>query len=234
VIALSIHRLIGVLKYKWWVILLSFFLSGAGAYWIIGNMDPNYKAEVTLYSMDIERLREEGQSLEYYDIQLSREVLSQFSEVIHSRRVMTTVINELSQYALTEKDLLEMTSLESTTDSNIFYINAIDKDPVKAAVVANSMAKAFEGVIRGLINTENVGVLDEAVAPVEPERNYRTSLTLLGMMAGAVMAFSALYVAEYLNPRIYSEKDIEDAFEFQVMGVIPKHNIDEGDFTICE
>jgi len=227
---LSIRRLIGVLKSKWWVMAFAFLIGGVLAGLIISYTPPTYKAEVTLYSMDLERIREEGQTLEFYDIQLSREVLNQFREVIHSRRVISAVIDELGQYNLTEKEILEKTAISSSIDSNIFYINAKDKDPEKAAIVANSMARTFSTVIRSIINTENVGILDEAIVPIEPERNYGVAFMILGMIAGSVLSFSALYVMEYFNPKVYFEEDLVEGLGFRVMGTIPRHNTDEGDF----
>ncbi|QSX09588.1 AAA family ATPase [Alkalibacter rhizosphaerae] len=221
---MNIRRIIGMILLKWWLI-AAFTLAGAILGWImIQSAPPVYDAVVTLYSMDLNKLQEEGAQLEYYDIELSREVIDQFSDVIYSRRVTSVVQEELTEYQLTEEEILDMVMIESSIDANIFYIRAKSSDPQLSAKVANASAAQFAATIHELLNTDNVGILDQAEVPGKPEPKGTIAMVLLGGVAGFVVGFSILYLAEYFDPKVYTREDVMEIYEGKSMGAIPKYD----------
>ncbi|MBF7097342.1 YveK family protein [Alkalibacter mobilis] len=226
---MNLRRMAGAVLRKWWMIISMTLVGGLAGMAMTYFSPPVYDAEVTLYSMDLSKLQEEGAQLEYYDIELSREVLEQFSNVIYSRRVISVVQEQLSVYDLSEEEILSMVDIESSIDANIFYITARSGDPVISANVANAMAEQFAVTIHELLNTDNVGILDEAAVPEKPEPKNTTAMAFLGIVAGFAFGFSAVYLLEYFNPKVYSKEDLSEGFGLRILGTIPKYATDEGE-----
>lgn len=215
------RRIVGAVLRKWWFLGLMMGVFGLLGVVITQASPPVYSAVVTMYSIDLSKLQAEGAQLEFYDIELSREVLKQFSDVIYTRRVTDVVIAQLPQYQLEEKDLLTMVRMESSIDANIFTVSAKSEDPVKAEQVANAMAEQFALTIHELLNTENVGVLDRATVPQQAEPKNLFAMAFLGGVAGFMVGFSIIYLLEYFNAKVYSLDDLEEPFRGAVLGSVP-------------
>lgn len=226
---MNFRRIINAVFRKWWLIVLISIIGGLAGFFMVYFSPSMYKGEVTLYSLDLTRIQEEGEDLEYYDIQLSREVLQQFRNVIYSRRVTSVVEDQLSEYALSEGDLLSMTTIDSSVDDNIFYITAESTDPVIASRVANAMSAQFAVIIHELLNTDNVGILDQAIIPDEPEAKNTIAVAILGAFAGFVFGFTAVYLKEYFDPRVYDKQDLYAKFGDDILGSVPKYIAVEGE-----
>lgn len=226
---MNFRRIINAVLRKWWVIVLISLIGGLAGFFMVYFSPSMYEGVVTLYSLDLTRIQEEGVDLEYYDIQLSREVLQQFRNVIYSRRVTSVVENQLSEYALSEEDLLSMIAIDSSVDDNIFYITAESTDPVIASRVANAMSAQFAVIIHELLNTDNVGILDQAIVPNEPVSKNILAIAILGAFAGFVFGFTVVYLKEYFDPRVYDKQDLYGTFGDGVLGTIPKYIATEGE-----
>ena len=222
---MSVQLFINAVIRKWWLVIILVILgAGAGALKVY-TAPPVYKATVTLYMMNIDKVMNKREELNATDIQLSRELLAQFADVIHSRTVHLKVINDLKKYNLTEKKLSTMTVLDSNIDSNIFTITATSSDPRKSAEVANDMAETFSQTIKELSNANNVGILDRAIVPQKQESRNALAIILLGAVAGFVLATCTIYLIEYFDTTVHSEKDIVEGINAEVVGIIPKYNI---------
>lgn len=215
------RRIVGAVLRKWWFLVLMMGVFGLLGVVITQASPPVYSAVVTMYSIDLSKLQAEGAQLEYYDIELSREVLKQFSDVIYTRRVTDVVIAQLPEYRLVEKDLLTMVRIESSIDANIFTVSTKSEDPVKAEQVANAMAEQFALTIHELLNTENVGVLDRASVPQQAEPKNLFAMAFLGGVAGFMVGFSIIYLMEYFSAKVYSLDDLEESFQGAVLGSVP-------------
>lgn len=222
---MSIQLLIDSILRKWWLILILVLLGGGAGALKVYTADPVYKSTVTLYMMNIDKVMNGEEELNANDIALSRELLAQFADVIHSRSVHSKVLSDMKKYKLTDKELTKTTELKSSIDSNIFTITATSSDPVMAADVANAMAETFSSMIKKLSNGNNVGILDHAIVAKKPEPRNALAITLLGAVAGSVLAICIIYLIQFFGSTVYSEKDIVEGLNVQVVGIIPKYNI---------
>lgn len=222
---MNIKRFVDALIGRWWLILILALLGGIAGELKVEYSPSMYKATTTLYMMNRDKIIIQNQPLETKDIELSQQLLQQYYDIIYSRTVVSAVLQNLWQYNLTENELYKILSFNSKQESNVFAISATSENPVLSADVANSMAKTFSSTIRQLSNSDNVGILDEAVAPVVPEPDHRLAIILLGILAGIVVAFSIIYIIEYFDTTVRSEKDIAERLKLRVVGIIPEYKI---------
>lgn len=206
---MNISRIIDALVRKWWLVLLLVIIGGGMGYLKVLYTPPSYKATSTIYMINRE------------DVYLSQLLLEQYFDVMYSKAVVSSVLSDFSGVNLTEKKLFAMTDINSKKGSNVITINAEHKDPYFAAAVANSMAKYFAATINQISNSDNVGILDQAIPPANPEPDNKLITIILGLFIGLVIAFTVVYTIEYFNDSVRTEEDVTRGLNLRVIGIIP-------------
>lgn len=213
---------------QWWLVILLSILGGLAGYLIVSFSPTVYGAVVTLYSMDLGKIQEAGAELDYYDVELSRVISSQFSSVILSNRVTTPVTEQLSEYNLSEEDIVSMIAIDNNVEKNVFYIKAESTDPTIASRVVNAVAAQYTIVISELLNADYVGILEQAKIPEEPIPKNLVAIALVGAIAGFALGFTGVYLTEYFNPKVYRKEDLMDNYDMGVLGSVPEYAAVEG------
>ena len=222
---MDIRRILYSVARKWWLIVLLGVLGGGISYLTVYFTKPVYQADTKLYIMNLDKVSTNGQKLNSSDITLSQQLVRQYYEMIYSRSVATAVSQEVKEYNLSQNAILSMVSIASKEDSNVFTISARWSDPAIAAAVANATSRAFSAKIRQLSNSDNVGILDEALVPNYPINNKGPQTVLLGLLAGWMVALGIIYIIEYFDTTVRSVEDIEKGLNLSVIGIIPELNI---------
>lgn len=222
---MEIRRLFYAVARKWWLIVLLAVIGGGTGFLSVFFAQPMYQADTTLYIMNRDKVLTTGQSLNTQDIQVSQQLVQNYTEIIASRTVTSAVIGDLKNYNITNTELLSRVSITSNKGSNILTISATWADPTVAAAVANAAAREFTARIRQLTNSDNIGILDEALIPQYPVSNNGAKKIFLGLLAGLIVAFGIIYVIEYFDTTVRSAEDIENGLQVRVIGIIPEHDI---------
>ena len=222
---MEIRRIFYSVARKWWLIVLLAVLGGGISFLNVYYTKPEYKADTKLYIMNRDKVITKGQSLNSSDIALSQQLVRQYYEIIYSRSVTSAVSQEVKEYNLSENAILSMISIASKLDSNIFTISARGYDPTIAAAVANATGRVFSTQIRQLSNSDNIGILDDALVPNYPVNNKGAQKVLLGILSGLMVAFGIIYIIEYFDTTVRSAEDIEKGLKVRVIGIIPEHDI---------
>jgi len=165
------------------------------------------------------------QTLKSTDLELSQQLVRPYSEIIFSRSMATAVARDVNNYHLTIDNILSIVKIDSNKDSNILTISAISSDPAAAAAVANAAGREFIIQIRKITNSDNVGILDEALVPNYPVSNNEIQKVLLGLLSGLMVAFGITYTIGYFDTTVYSVEDVEKGLKVRVIGIIPEYDI---------
>ena len=222
---MEIRRIFYAVARKWWLILLLTVLGCGMGFLSAYTTRPMYQAETTLYIMNRDKVLTTGQSLNSQDISVSQQLVRQYSEIITSRLVTSAVVRDVKNYNLSANEILSMVNITSNKDSNILTVSAIWPDPTVAAAVANAAGREFTTQIRQLTNSDNVGILDEALVPNYPVANNGSKKVFLGLLSGLMVALGVIYIIEYFDTTVRSAEDIEKGLKVRVIGIIPEHDI---------
>ncbi len=222
---MEIRRILYSVARKWWLVVLLAVLGGGIGFLSVFFTKPMYQADTTLYIINRDKVLTTGQSLNSQDIAVSQQLVRQYSDIISSRLVTSAVVRDVKNYNFTENEILSMVNISSNKDSNILTISAMWSDPTAAAAVANATGREFTTQIRQLTNSDNVGILDEALVPNYPISNNGLKKVFLGLLAGLTVAFGIIYIIEYFDTTVRSAEDIENGLKLRVIGIIPEHDI---------
>lgn len=226
---LDLYAIWKVIAKRWkLIILLPVFAVLVSALVSLYVLTPQYTASTTLM---VTRPVDTGQIL-YQDIQVSRQLVATYREIVHSRRVLDIVIANLSlPYNIA--DLREKVDVQSVRDTELITVDVTDPDPVMARDIANEVASAFMGQIIEIMQVENVSVVDEAITPGSPV-SPRVSLNLaVAFVVGLMAALGLAFLIEYMDRTVKEPADVQNQLNLPVIGIIPRVD-GEKLFTVSE
>jgi capsular polysaccharide biosynthesis protein len=187
--------------------LLSFFV-----------LKPQYEADTTLL---VNQKAEANPSLQYDTIMANQALVSTYSNIIKSRTIEQTVIDNLN-LPYTVKQLDAMITVSSPNQSQVIDVKVVDGSQAEAARIANELASVFQSKAETLMDVKNVQVVDPAEAvpnpvPVKPNKMLNIAIAfILGLMVSVGVAF----LLEYLDNRLRTEEDVIRYLGLPVLGAI--------------
>lgn len=127
-----------------------------------------------------------------------------------------------SDKVYTANEIAGMISFSSAEESTTFTLRATSPDSHEAYIVAKLceivMADYIEEIYPG---TGVISVIDSAQHNGNPINNNTTLLTLVGFIAGLVLAFVVVYIIELADNRIKNQEELAEKTGLSVMGIIP-------------
>lgn len=178
---------------------------------------PQYTASTTI----IVTRPADTSELIYRDVQLSRELVGTYREIMHSRRVLEMAIaNRSLPYSAGQ--LREMVDVQAVRDTELLTVDVTHPDPELARDIANEMARVFKEQVVDIMKIENVSVVDEAVTPggaVSPRVDLNVAVAfVVGLMA----AFGLAFLHEYLDQSVKDPGEAQQLLQVPVIGVVPR------------
>lgn len=154
------------------------------------------------------------------DLNVNEKLVSTYSEIIKSRRVLSQVINEL-RLDFTIEELAKKITVTSLSETPIIKITVSDEDSNKAVTIANKTADIFSKEVDDIYNLENISILDEAIEEASPYNVNFAKQLIIYTLVGFVLGFGIVFAMYYFNDTITSKKEVEALLGIAVVGEIP-------------
>ena len=161
-----------------------------------------------------------GNTITNSDIQVNRNLVETYTQIIKSRKILSTVISQLG-LTYSESVLANNVSVSAITDTDIIRVSVSDENNQLAADIANEIARVFMEDIKTRYNLQNVSVLDEAVAESSPCNVNIAKEIVLYILIGVVLGCAIVFVMFYFDTSIKSSTEIEEKFGLAVLGNVP-------------
>jgi succinoglycan biosynthesis transport protein ExoP len=138
-----------------------------------------------------------------------------YATIVNNASTLEPVISELDlPYGVQE--LATQVSATTPTDTVLMYVKAVNKDPVLAAKIANSVALNFSETVLNielnssldltqLIKLSVVQNAEPNFVPISPRKNFNY---FVGLFAGLMLALLISLFLKFLDKSIKSEKDL--------------------------
>jgi capsular polysaccharide biosynthesis protein len=106
--------------------------------------------------------------------------------------------------------------------TEIIAVRVRDESAVRAAIIANAIAKSFIAQLPTLVNrVENVSVIDRAV-PAAEQISPRPILNMVVALVAALMLGVLLaFLADYFDDVVKTPDDVKKVFGLRVLAVVP-------------
>lgn len=155
------------------------------------------------------------------ELQLNKNLVTTYTEIIKSRRVLTQVIKE-GKLDCSVAELSNMIRVEAVGDTELIRITVKNPNKKKASIIADQIADTFIKEIKDLYHLENVSVVDKAIVNNNAYNiNYlKDNIIYLGI--GIVLTFGIVFVMYYFDTTIKSTEVVENKLGLTVIGIVPE------------
>ena len=208
------------------IILIIAIFAVVGIIYTLTFVTPKYAAKTSLLLATNSSSVNTGSS-SITDITLNSTLVSTYSKLVKSDKVIRNVISNLS-LNMDENDLKNSVSVTATEDTEFIEISVKNEDPVLATKIANEMSKVFIENVKEFYKVENVHVVDAAEVPQSPYNVNHIKDVIIFAFVGAVIAVSYVLVSNMLDTTIKSEDDIEKIFKQTVLATMPLYDGTDG------
>lgn len=163
-----------------------------------------------------------GATLTYNDVSLNQNLVSTYSEIIKSRRVLNQVIDNLSlDYSYS--NLSNNVEVSSVTGTQIIKISVSDRNNKTAMKIADEIAKVFAKEIPELYNISNVNILDYAEAASNAYNVNFIKQSIIYLLVGLVLGLGITFVMYYFDRSVKNISQVEDKIKLPVLATVREY-----------
>ena len=212
---IDISQLLDYFKSKVVYIIFAMALAfAASAIYVYNFRVPEYTSYTTVL------LTQSGESINANDLNMNNSLVSNYSEIIKSKRVLKQVISNLNlDYEFGQ--LQGKIVVGEVNDTDLIKISVTDADAELAADIANEIADVFSKEIPIIYGTQNTSIIDVAEVSKVASSASALKIILIVTLAGAFVAVGVVFVIFYFDTTIKNEEEIERLTGLPVIGVIP-------------
>lgn len=212
---IDISQLLDYFKSKIVYIIFAMALAfAASAIYVYNFRVPEYTSYTTVL------LTQSGESINANDLTMNNSLVSNYSEIIKSKRVLKQVISNLNlDYEFGQ--LQGKIVVGEVNDTDLIKISVTDADAELAADIANEIADVFSKEIPIIYGTQNTSIIDVAEVSKVASSASALKIILIVTLAGAFVAVGVVFVIFYFDTTIKNEEEIERLTGLPVIGIIP-------------
>lgn len=184
---------------------------------------PLYKGNTTLILVKKQTGYEQGTAAQTQnDIILNQKLVTTYSEIIKSRRVLNQVVNKLN-LGYSSSELSKNITVSSVSDTEIIKISVSDENNKKASQIANTIADVFKEEVMEIYSLENVSIIDKAEVQDNPYNVQILKDVVIFLMVGLVVSVGIMFVVYYFDTSVKSTEEIESKLGIPVIGNVPRY-----------
>lgn len=207
-------------KSKLGVVILFVVLVGIlGCLYGLFIQKPMYKSSTSIVLISEAK---DNSQLTYNDVSVNQNLVSTYSEIVKSKRVLGQVINNLNldySYGALSNNI----EVSSVTGTQIIKITVTDENSKTAMKVANEIAKVFSKEIPELYNISNVNILDTAEQPSSAYNVNIAKQSTIFLLAGLVLGLGVVFVMYYFDRSVKNASQIEDKLKLPVLATVREY-----------
>lgn len=192
-----------------------------GIIYTYGFTTPKYSSSTTLVLTGADKNGAASEnSITTTDITLNSKLVSTYSELVRSKKVLRQVISNLN-VDVSEDELRKNVSVKAVEDTELIRITVTNENATYSAKIANEIAKVFSDMVSDIYNISNIHVVDEAEVEDTPSNINHKKDVVIFAFAGGVIAVMYVLIANMLDTTIKTPEDIEKGFGIPVLVSIP-------------
>ena len=200
-----------------WILVACIFAVIIGNTYTLLRRVPMYKSNTTIVLVS----EHQNEGYNTSELQLNKNLVSTYSEIIKSRKVLEPVLNNLNldySYGALKSNV----SVSSVTNTEIIKIAVADKDPAVATKIADEIAKVFTEEIQKIYKINNVSIVDTAVADTKPYNVSFIKDNAIYIAIALVLSCGIIFICFYFDTTIKTSEDIENKLGLTVVGIVPR------------
>ena len=151
------------------IIVIVLITTGVGIIYTYGFTTPKYSSSTTLVLTGSEKTAgtDSANSITTTDVTLNSKLVSTYSELVKSSKVLRQVISNLG-IDVNEEELRKNVSVKSVEDTEVIKITVTNENAAYSAKIANEIPKVFAKEAIRIADANGVEIIDKAQVPTNP------------------------------------------------------------------
>ena len=206
---------------KWLIIAVVVISVVVGYVYSFFMVVPKYQSTTKIVLTKVESVdnAENVDSITQTDITMNKSLIDTYGDIIMSRKVARSVIENLS-LDMQEEQLIKAISVTAGDATAILKITVSNEDAEVAKDLTNEVARVFAEQVKEIYKINNVNVIDEAEVATVPYNVHHAKDLAIFFVLGAFLSGGLVLVIYMLDTTIKQTEDIE-ALNLHVAGIIP-------------
>ena len=203
------------------ILLIVLIFAVVGVIYTIGFVTPMYSSSTSLVLTSADSSSADAtNSITTTDVTLNSKLVSTYSEIVKSKKVLRQVISNL-QIDVEEETLRRNVTVSSVEDTELIEITVTNENATYAAKIANEIAKVFSEEVTKIYKINNIHILDEAEVSGSPSNINHMKDVIIFTFIGIVVAVAYVLLNNMLDTTIKSPEEVEKNFGIPVLVSIP-------------
>ena len=202
------------------IILITAIFAVVGLIYSVGFITPEYAAKTSLILATNSSSTGNAGSITTTDVTLNSKLISTYTRLVKSDRVVRNVISNLA-LNMSDEELKKSVSVTVTDDTEFMEITVKNKDPETATKIANEISKVLIENVQEFYKAENVHIVDPAEVPEEPCNINHTKDIIIFAFVGLIVAIGYVFILNMIDTTIKTEEDIEKVTGLRVLATLP-------------
>ncbi len=211
-------------KKKFIIIAVAIIFAVVGGGYSVKFKKPMYKASTTLLlaqNYEQESNKQENE-ITQTDISLNQKLVSTYSELVKSKTVIKTVLQNLGMDQQLEEEIADNITVNAVSDTQVIEITYINEDANIAFNIANELSNVFCDKVKEIYNINNVYIVDKAEMPEEPYNINHIKTTIIFWLAGGVITCAIVFILSLFDTTVKTSEDIEKNTGLNVLAQVPE------------
>lgn len=204
------------------IILIVIITTGIGVIYTFGFTTPKYSSSTTLVLTGSEQSKENDgtNSITTTDVTLNSKLVSTYSELVKSSKVLRQVISNLN-IDVNEDELRKNVTVKSVEDTEVIKITVTNENAAYSAKIANEIAKIFSNMVSEIYNINNIYIVDDAEVSDVPSNIHHSKDIVIFAFLGLVISVMYVLIANILDTTVKTPEDVEKGVGLPVLVTIP-------------
>ena len=211
---------------KWVIIIILIVFIIAGYFYTTEFIVPEYTSttKLVLATMNNNVSQANNGAISTTDITINTNLVSTYSELVTSKRVLSEVISDLDITDITEDELRKKINVTTKKNTEIIEISVTSTDSLFAKNVANEIADVFIKTTNEIYKIENLHVVDVAEVSEIPSNINHVKDIAMFLIVGLGISCLYVFLVNALDTTIKSAEEIENNYKVPVLVSIPNYD----------
>lgn len=210
-----------ILNIKWYIAIIILISILAGVIYSFYLNTPKYKSSTSILLVKSEENESSLQSaVTQTDITLNQKLVSTYSQIIKSKTVLKSVIDNL-ELDINETVLSKSITVQAVKDTELIQVSVLNENPELAASIANEIVNVFSKQVKEIYNINNVNVIDKAEVSYVPANINHIKDIGITFIIGCVLSGLLVMAIYIIDTTIETEEDVENFIGVSVLSSIP-------------
>ncbi len=214
------------------IILVAVIAASAVFAYTLFFVEPSYDAKASIFVNNSSfSFGATSFSITSSELSASNSLVSTYIYILNSRTTLEDVIAK-GNLNYTYEDLSKMITSSPVTGTAAFDVIVRTANPIESEKIANLICQVLPERIAEIVDGSSVRIVDYAIVPAHRAAPSYTKNTIIGFLAGALIAAAFVIVRYLIDERndvvIHSSDELKELFpDIKVLALIPDMRLSE-------